>query len=101
MTLPVLLDFDSQIYSGDALQKAAYRCIDRITVQLERNGSLLSCRIESNLGVDGYDFAQAVEEFQKNVLDYQLRERIRVETEPLRNLVLGIAFSRTGLQGGE
>lgn len=101
MTSPVLVEFDSQIYSADTLQKAAYRSIDRITVHFGKKGQLLSCRIEPNLGVNPNDFAQAVEEFQKDVLDYQLREQMRVETEPLRNLVLGIAFSSTDLQGSE
>ena len=36
-------------------------------------------------------------EFQNEVLDQVLRERIRNETKEVRNLILALAFSNTGL----
>jgi His-Xaa-Ser system protein HxsD len=38
-----------------------------------------------------------VADFRNEVLDQVLRERIRAETSDIRNLVLALAFSRTGL----
>jgi hypothetical protein len=35
------------------------------------------------------------------VIDQTLRVRIARETEPIRNLVFALAFSRTGLVGSE
>jgi His-Xaa-Ser system protein HxsD len=43
------------------------------------------------------DFATLVSELRCEVLDQVLRERIRAETADVRNLVLALAFSRTGL----
>lgn len=100
MTTPVLRNYDSQIYSVEAIQKAAYRCINQIAVELSADGNQVACRITPNIGVTDNAFSLAVEEFQKHVLDYQLRNKIKVESEPLRNLILGVAFSRTSLHNG-
>ncbi|MDA3876658.1 MAG: hypothetical protein PF483_06175 [Halothiobacillus sp.] len=73
-----------------------------LTVDIELNGEgRVFCTLSPNLGVSDEGFAYAVQEFKKNVLDYQLRLKIKLETEPVRNLILGLAFSRTGLQGSE
>ena len=40
---------------------------------------------------------EVVAEFRSEVLDQVLRERIRAETADVRNLVLALAFSKTGL----
>jgi hypothetical protein len=66
------LQIDSQIYSLEATQKAAYRFIDKLTILIQSNG---------------------------DQLDQQLRKQIKEETEPTRNLILAYAFSRSGLQG--
>ena len=41
----------------------------------------------------------ALDDFQTEVLDQNLREKIKLETAPTRNLILAHAFSRTGLVG--
>ena len=38
-----------------------------------------------------------VDQFKKEILDQDLRESIKRETEPVRNLVLAQAFSKTNL----
>jgi len=53
--------------------------------------------LSSNIGVDEQSFLSAVQEFKKDALDYQLRHRLAVETQPIKNLILGLAFSKTGL----
>jgi len=37
-------------------------------------------------------------DFKKEILDQNLRLKIKRETEPMRNLILGYVFSKTGLQ---
>lgn len=64
-----------------------------------RDGSLV-CDLLSCQGVDGQTFDQAVEEFRKDLLDEQLRLKLKAETADIRNLILGAVFSRTGLVGG-
>ena len=101
MTEPVLLKFDERAYSVEAVQKAAYRHMNALLVGISLCDGHFQCSIEPTSGTPRDAFALALEDFQKEVLDQQLRVRIKAETESVRNLILGIAFSRTGLQGGE
>ena len=95
------LEFDIQVYSIEAAQKAAYRLLNYFTIDIKSNSTQIVCTLSSNLGITEESFDFAIQEFKKNILDEELRLKIRKETEPIRNLVLGIAFSRTGLQQDE
>lgn len=89
----VTLEFDSEVASIDAIQRAAYRLSDRLSVDI-RTGDPIVCTI--HVGDDENANELAVQ-LRNEVLDQVLRERIRVETEATRNLVLALAFSQTGL----
>ena len=47
------------------------------------------------------DLEAAERELRAEVLDQDLRASIARETEPVRNAILALAFSRTGLQESE
>ncbi|WEX15021.1 His-Xaa-Ser system protein HxsD [Pseudomonas fluorescens] len=89
--------FDERLYDAQVLQKAAYRSINALTVEITPEGGQFVCALSSNIGVDEQSFLSAVQEFKKDALDYQLRHRLAVETQPIKNLILGLAFSKTGL----
>ena len=91
------LVFDERLYDAQVLQKAAYRSINFLTVDITPEGGQFVCALSSNIGVDEQSFLSAVQEFKKDALDYQLRHRLAVETQPIKNLILGLAFSKTGL----
>ncbi|WP_095153020.1 His-Xaa-Ser system protein HxsD [Pseudomonas sp. Irchel s3b5] len=91
------LVFDERLYDAQVLQKAAYRSINSLTVDITPDEGQFVCALSSNIGVDEQSFLSAVQEFQKDALDYQLRHRLAVETQPIKNLILGLAFSKTGL----
>ena len=97
MSDSLLVAYELSFYSAEAIQKAAYKGMNHFTFHLEVAGDKLLCKLNRNIKTSDEAFENAVEEFKKNVLDYQLREKIKTETEPLRNLVLSIAFSNTGL----
>lgn len=101
MSEAVRLTFDEHIYSIGTIQKAAYRSSSFFTIDISVGDSKIHCTLFPTLESDDQDFAQAVEDFKKDVLDYHLRTKLKEESEPIRNLILGIAFSRTGLQGDE
>jgi His-Xaa-Ser system protein HxsD len=82
----VSLTFDERIYGIEAIQKAAYRSINLFSVDF----SIASHNIQHYLN-----------EFKKEVLDQHLRIKIKNESESTRNLILGIAFSNSGLQSNE
>lgn len=92
------LELDPAIYRLEAVQKAAYRFIDRLTVLISQNDGKLVCEIDPVKSM-GTPLDDILGNFKRELLDQQLRLQIKEETEPARNLILAYAFSRTGLQG--
>lgn len=91
------LDLDSSVYSLEAVQKSAYRFIDRLTVVIFQSEDLISCEIEKIEGREEI-FEVLLADFKRELLDQQLRVQIKRETSDVRNLILSYAFSRSGLQ---
>jgi His-Xaa-Ser system protein HxsD len=92
------LSLNTSIYGIEAIKKAAYKFADRASV-------IINPVSESTVSIV-FNFAgkhaendpdQVISDFCKELLDQDLRERIKAETEPLRNLILAQAFSRTSL----
>jgi His-Xaa-Ser system protein HxsD len=90
------VSFDATAYSADAIQRAAYRFSDRLSLDLQRvNGNYVcTLRLKDDLADQAND---VLADFRNEVLDQTLRERIRSETEGVRNVILALAFSNTGL----
>lgn len=97
MKLADTLTFDERLYDVQALQKAAYRSMNSLTVDIKSSDGQFICALSSNIGIEEPAYLFAVQEFKKDVLDYQLRHRLNAETLPIKNLILGLAFSKTGL----
>ncbi|WP_186301571.1 His-Xaa-Ser system protein HxsD [Denitromonas halophila] len=92
------LDLDKSVYSLEAVQKAAYRFIDRLTVLISQSEGAITCDIEVVVGPEDV-LAPLLADFKRELLDQQLRIQIKNETADIRNLILAYAFSRSGLQG--
>ncbi|MCL6704625.1 His-Xaa-Ser system protein HxsD [Pseudomonas sp. T1.Ur] len=95
------LIFDSQLYGAEAIQKAAYRAMHAFTLDLKVDGDNMLCKLVGNITTEHAAFERAVEEFRKDVLDYQLRAQLQAETAPIRNLIIGLAFSNARLNQSE
>jgi His-Xaa-Ser system protein HxsD len=95
------LEYDSQAFSVEAAQKAAYRLIQYFVLDLKIEGAKFFCTLTPIKNINKETFEIAIEEFKRNILDEQLRLKIKKETEPVRNLILGIAFSRANLSENE
>ena len=91
------LDLDQSVYSLIAVQKAAYRFIDRLTVLISQSEAVITCDIEVITGCNEL-LESLVADFKRELLDQQLRLQIKAETTAVRNLILSYAFSRSGLQ---
>jgi His-Xaa-Ser system protein HxsD len=96
--MTTILKLDHASYSVEAVQKAAYNLIDRVVVIVSVVGDAISCEIEPVLGSNA-DFDASLQDFKRELIDQELRMKIKSETEAVRNLVLAYTFSRTGLQG--
>ena len=97
----VTITLDTNIFALETVKKAAYRYLDRFAVDLKLDGAVLTCRLCFPDGTSDSDAEAAVRDLKNEVLDQDLRERIRVETAPIRNLILAHAFSKTGLIADE
>src|SRR3954471_10780627 len=92
------LRFDAAAYSTDAIQRAAYRFMDRLSVDLASANGSIDCTLHMSTE-DSADADRTASDFRNEVLDQVLRERIRGETEGVRNVILALAFADTGLTG--
>jgi His-Xaa-Ser system protein HxsD len=89
--------FDTRIFSVETVKKAAYKYLDRITVDFHIDGSILTCLLSFRAGLSETERDLAIRDLKNEVLDQDLRERIKAETAAVRNLILAHAFSKTGL----
>jgi len=89
------VSFDGSTASIDAVQRAAYRLSDRISCDIAAGEG--SIEVTVHPAEPDADVEALIGELRNEVLDQVLRERIRGETADVRNLVLAVAFSKTGL----
>ena len=95
--MEVLVTFDATIYSSDTIKKAAYKSINRFAVNLAKAGNDINCSLTFKDSATESQIKLYIDEFKKEVLDQDLRESIKKETEGVRNLILAHTFSKTGL----
>lgn len=92
------LSLNTSIYSVEAIKKSAYKFADRTSIIINPGpDSTISLVFNFAGKYANNDPKQVIAEFFNELLDQDLRERIKKETEPLRNLILAHAFSRTSL----
>ena len=89
------VSFDLEAYSTGSIQRAAYRLSDRASCEIMVGDGTVEVEI-TPIG-EGSDPDRLAAELRTEALDQVLREQIREETAEVRNLILALAFSRTGL----
>lgn len=101
--MPFVVDitFDSQVFSIDAVKTACYRFLDRFTSGIELCDGKIICHLVFNDKFSDTAAKAEVDNLKKEVLDQDLRLKLKFETEPIRNLILAHAFSKTGLIADE
>jgi His-Xaa-Ser system protein HxsD len=90
-----ILSFDRSAATLDAIQRAAYRLSDRLSCDIVAEVEAIEVTVHPS--DPEADLEALLGDFRNEVLDQVLRERVRAETGEVRNLVLALAFSRTGL----
>lgn len=86
----------SNAFDVEAVKRAAHRLSEDLVVEIAFDGDQIVCTLRT-LKADA-DMQKLEDRFRREVLDYDLRMRIAKETEAVRNVVLSLAFSKTGLQ---
>jgi His-Xaa-Ser system protein HxsD len=97
----IKLTFDERVYAVEVIQKAAYRYIHLFALDMSLSEGSIVCVLLPTQEHSPDGLEHLVEEFKKEILDQHLRLKIKIETEAVRNLILGIAFSNSGLLAGE
>jgi len=93
----ITVEFSEGVQSLDALHAAAYRMIDVATCRIERSTDKLLCHLAPKEGIK-LDAAALRTRFIDNVTDEALRERLAQRVEPVRNLILSLAFGALAAQ---
>lgn len=85
----VTVEFDQSVQPLDALNAAAYRLLGTATCQINLDERRFIVSIFPKPEVDGEEVR---ERFLATVTDENLRAQIAQRTEPVRNLILALAF---------
>src|SRR5262245_18094861 len=95
------VEFDSRILSLTAIKKAAYKYLNAFVCDISMQEHAMRCVLGFSTSMSEEAYTQMVDDFKKEVLDQDLRERLKAETDSVRNLILAHAFSRTGIVNDE
>ena len=93
-TSDVLVEFSVAVQSLGALQAAAYRLIGTATCQIDQVADRWVCKLTPVGGSKKatQDAAALKIQFLDLVTDENLRERIALRTDGVRNVILSLAF---------
>lgn len=96
-----LVTLDGAVYSVTVVKKASYKFIDVFSAEIRTDGSAVTCDLLFDTQRTEEDIESIVSDFRKEVLDQDLREKLKKETEQVRNVILAHAFSKTGIVSNE
>jgi His-Xaa-Ser system protein HxsD len=91
----VVLDFDAATHSLSALNAAAYRLIGIAACQIDKRDDRYVCRLTPSGQLDADSLRSR---YLQLVTDENVRENLRAKTEPVRNLILSLAFGSLASQ---
>jgi His-Xaa-Ser system protein HxsD len=92
----IVVDFADGVYVPEAYKRAAYALMARAIVNIEPKDGRTRCVLKPGAGQDPVTLEA---DFRREVLDQDLRISTERDTEGVRNLILGLAFSRVGGDG--
>lgn len=93
--------FDLSVFGLDCVKRAAYRVTGTAAVEITIEDGFAVCTINFSKAVGRASAEAAVERLRLEVLDQDLRGTIASETASVRNAILALAFSRSGLQSDD
>jgi His-Xaa-Ser system protein HxsD len=92
------ISFDLKVFALDCVKRAAYRVTSNSSVDIAVEDGLAKCVLHFSKPISAELAARATEALRLEVLDQDLRNAVAQETASVRNAVLALAFSRSGLQ---
>ena len=98
MPTEAVVDFDAVVQSLSALNAAAYRLVGVATCRIDKADGRYICRLS---GTSGHSPEALRDEYTRLVTDENVREALHVRTEPVRNLILSLAFGSLAAEPGD
>lgn len=89
MLTSISLRFDASTQSLDALRSAAYRILDIANCEISKDNEYWICLLSAKIEVAETTLKSR---FLDLVTDENIRESLATKTEPVRNLILSLAF---------
>lgn len=86
----IVVEFEENVQSLDALNAAAYRLLDIANCAIDRRDGKFVCQLTPKTATSPSE--QIRLRFLDAVTDENLRESLATRTEPVRNLILALAF---------
>lgn len=87
----VIVEFQAESQSLSALREAAYRLIGEASCHIDSQNGVHVCRL-STPETSKVDIAAVRLRFLDLLTDENLREQLEGKTEPLRNVIVALAF---------
>jgi len=94
------ISFDCQSADLNSIKRSAYKFTDQCSADIRVGEEEVICVFDFKNEISDEEFREFSIEFRNDVLDEELRADIAAKTEPVRNLILAYAFSKTGLEDG-
>lgn len=94
-TEPLELSWSKEATPLEAIERALYALADQLSGTVAGEGDLWAVRIHPRSATAHPDVL--AHQLRQSVTDQTLRVRIAERTDPLRNLIFALAFSRSGL----
>lgn len=94
----IVVEYPKAMFNHEAAKRAAYVLMRRIDVAFDETATSMRCSIRS-LAEAPEDPIVLERDFRRELVDQDLRLSLEAKTQPMRDAILGLAFSRTGLQG--
>lgn len=91
--------YDTTLYDIDCIKASIYKFNKKISCKVDLSDNQFVCLFEP-LQSD-FDFNQFFIQFDQELIDQELRNIISKKTNDYRNLILSVAFSKTGLHSDE
>jgi His-Xaa-Ser system protein HxsD len=90
--------FPIEGFGIEAVKRAAYMLMARVQIDFVLADKRIVCTLTPVTAA--VDLQAAERDFRREVLDQDLRLSMEAQTSAMRDVILGLAFSRTGLQDG-
>ena len=91
--------YSRSVYSADSIKSALYKFNAFVSAKIDVNQDDYVC-VFAALKND-FNWENFCNEFDQELIDQELREKLAHSASDYRNVILGLAFSKTGFQSNE